>query len=412
MSQQLLAAKKKGSKDLFASFFTRVPGNADKLLRNSAKKRDNANQADDERMKKIQKNVADYAKQLFVDTAPMMREKEIEDADIRANVKDVLEHLVYGVTVKLAAHQNSLPTDLTTESDVNLAATDNSSDASLGSDAAVTNADNRPSSSVSVGSSSPSPAVKGKSRPIMMVAAELNSSSLVAPFIVFDGTKKKNAKNLTQTSWWKYRNWKTDAPGRTATITFHHKHWFDEDITIEYLEHLLNLHPGKKIGLIWDACKAHSTPLVQAFIEEHSDRIVCVGITGGLTSVIQVCDLVANKDIKQFIRNRYYMWRTEFIRAERSKLIQAGTPDERIKLKIPRDVMINVVEEAFKEFNRRELERESIRKTFRKVSQDPWRDSSAEFKAHLDSLAEEAMYKALFDNQAVNDIDSNPTVAV
>lgn len=233
----------------------------------------------------------------------------------------------------------------------------------------------------------------------LMVGAELNSSSLVAPFVVFDGTKKKSARNLQQTSWWKYRNWKSEAPGRTATVTFHPKHWFDEDISIEYLEHLLELYPGKKIGVIWDACRAHTTPLVLRFLEEHSDRIVCVGISGGLTSVIQVCDLVANKDLKQFIKNRYYTWRTEFIKKKRAELIQAGTPSERITIKIPRDVMIKIVEEAIKEFNEKEQQRQSIRKTFRKVKQDPWNDSSEEFKAHLDSLEEDAMYKALYDNQ-------------
>ena len=155
----------------------------------------------------------------------------------------------------------------------------------------------------------------------------------------------------------------------------------------------------KKIGVIWDACRAHTTPLVLRFLEEHSDRIVCVGISGGLTSVIQVCDLVANKDLKQFIKNRYYTWRTEFIKKKRAELIQAGTPSERITIKIPRDVMIKIVEEAIKEFNEKEQQRQSIRKTFRKVKQDPWNDSSEEFKAHLDSLEEDAMYKALYDNQ-------------
>ena len=241
----------------------------------------------------------------------------------------------------------------------------------------------------------------------LMVGAELNSSSLVAPFVVFDGTKKKSAKNLTQTSWWKYRNWKSDAPGRTATVTFHPKHWFDEDITIEYLEHLLELYPGKKIGVIWDACRAHSTPLVLSFIEENKDRLVCVGIDGGLTSVIQVCDLVANKDLKHFIKTKYYKWRTEFIKNKRQELIQAGTPNERIKIKIPRDEVIKIVEEAVKEFNRRELQRETIRKCFRKVSQDPWGDYDDEFEAHLNSLSEESMYKALYDNQKPADIEGN-----
>jgi hypothetical protein len=55
---------------------------------------------------------------------------------------------------------------------------------------------------------------------------------------------------------------------------------------------------------------------VQEFIEEHKDRIVAVGIKGGLTSVIQVCDLVANKDLKQLIKTHYHTWHTGFIREE------------------------------------------------------------------------------------------------
>ena len=31
----------------------------------------------------------------------------------------------------------------------------------------------------------------------------------------------------------------------------------DEDISIEYLEYVMELYPKKNVGIIWDACKAH-----------------------------------------------------------------------------------------------------------------------------------------------------------
>jgi hypothetical protein len=43
----------------------------------------------------------------------------------------------------------------------------------------------------------------------LMVSAELNSSSLLPPFVVLNGTKKVNAKELQRTNWWKYRDWNT-----------------------------------------------------------------------------------------------------------------------------------------------------------------------------------------------------------
>eukprot|EP00957_Ditylum_brightwellii_P025825 1953981-Ditylum_brightwellii.AAC.1 len=40
----------------------------------------------------------------------------------------------------------------------------------------------------------------------LMVVVELNSSSMVNPFIVFNGTKIKDAKNPRSTHAYKYRN--------------------------------------------------------------------------------------------------------------------------------------------------------------------------------------------------------------
>ena len=96
------------------------------------------------------------------------------------------------------------------------------------------------------------------------------------------------------------------APGPSAKVTFHHKHWFDKDNTIDYLEFLMVMYPNKKVGLIWNAATQHSTEKVLNFIAQHVDRLVMTELSGGLTSVIQVCDLVANKLLKQLMHDGYY----------------------------------------------------------------------------------------------------------
>ena len=133
-----------------------------------------------------------------------------------------------------------------------------------------------------------------------------------------------------------------------------------------------------------------------------------VGITG-ITSVVQVCDLVANKLLKHFIRDGYYVWRTAYIKKAKDDIIaKGGNPNnQRVKIKITNEEMTTIVEDAVKKFHEKQRETESIRKMFRKDDQDPWRDSSAQFKEHLDSLAKESMYK---DNVAAQRIE-NATMA-
>jgi len=78
----------------------------------------------------------------------------------------------------------------------------------------------------------------------------------------------------------------------------------------------MELYLRSKIGIVWDACTAHNKDIVLAFIEEHEDRLCAAGINGGLTSVLQVADLVGNKDLKAMIKDRYYVWRTKYIHAK------------------------------------------------------------------------------------------------
>ena len=121
----------------------------------------------------------------------------------------------------------------------------------------------------------------------------------------------------------------------------------------------------KKVGLIWDAFSAHSGPKVKAFLDKHKERLFAVGIKGGLTSVIQVYDLVANKNLKRLIRKRYYKWRTDHLKEKRAALVSMGLDiNTRIKIKIPIDDMASLVEAAFDEFNVQERSCATIRKTF------------------------------------------------
>jgi hypothetical protein len=89
------------------------------------------------------------------------------------------------------------------------------------------------------------------------------------------------------------------------------------------LEFLLNkTYPGKKDELIWDmaGCNtAEQVEQVEKYIEVRRDRLVVAQIYGGLTSVLQVCDLIANKLLQQLIKERYYKRKTDFIRAERER---------------------------------------------------------------------------------------------
>ena len=54
------------------------------------------------------------------------------------------------------------------------------------------------------------------------------------------------------------------------------------------------------VGLIIDKFPAHTAPLNMAKIKlyHYSDQLVLGYLNGDLTSVLQVCDLIVNKDIK------------------------------------------------------------------------------------------------------------------
>ena len=189
-----------------------------------------------------------------------------------------------------------------------------------------------------------------------------------------------------------------DEEGKTAYLAFQKKHWFDDDVTIEYFDFLLDvLYPGKKVGVTMDMAPQHRAGAVAEYIKRRTEegRLHVVFIDAGLTSILQVCDLAANKQIKAIIKELYYEWRAEYVKSERERL---GDRHARVVLKMDLEVMTKIVEKAVKRFNDLQKESKSIAKTFKKAGQDPYSaDCEAEFKAHLESLAKLPSYQTPAD---------------
>ena len=231
-----------------------------------------------------------------------------------------------------------------------------------------------------------------------MVTAEMNSSTIKQPFLVFTGTKMENAKRPYQTNDFKYSTRREDGLGFLC-VNHQEKHWFDGIITIRYLKFLCyEVYPGKKVGLIWDHAPQHVSAKVQRVIDQLCEEgcLVLMLILKGLTSVMQVCDLVGNKSLKQFIKNKYYEWRSEYI-AQQRNIIRIG---KSIKVKVPTGRMIQFVEAAVDNFNSKQSKNKTIKECFNKSGQNPWNKNNGDlFIQHLNSLKECTHFKRNVDEQ-------------
>lgn len=80
-------------------------------------------------------------------------------------------------------------------------------------------------------------------------------------------------------------------------------------------------------------------------------RLVIVVVPKGLTSVMQVCDLVINKLLKQFIKDQYYNWRSEYVLEKRREIRLKNDGNDkamRIQVKVDTQTMIKFVDAAVK----------------------------------------------------------------
>jgi hypothetical protein len=77
---------------------------------------------------------------------------------------------------------------------------------------------------------------------------------------------------------------------------------------------------GSKVLLVWDHAPAHDDKTVDAWLALNIDRLRVMCIPGGLTSIMQVCDLTANAQLKAEFKVLYAArWRAGSLRKQQEE---------------------------------------------------------------------------------------------
>jgi hypothetical protein len=212
-----------------------------------------------------------------------------------------------------------------------------------------------------------------------VVSVEMFASQVLAPFVVMTGT-------VDGTLAKKYASWEG-----ASCVNFNPTHWINKEMAKRYIDWLCSCFEEESIGLIWDSASSHTSEEVLQYAQEKG---IAMGfIPGGLTSIMQVCDLVVNKPLKQRFKQLYTAYKLR------------NDPGAGKKVKVKRDDVLLWLEQAIGDFNEKNLEGRLLEKSFKKYGQDFRVDGfSEEFKAHLHSLSENTIYEALLNNQVALDL--------
>ncbi|BBN01840.1 hypothetical protein MPTK1_2g10670 [Marchantia polymorpha subsp. ruderalis] len=164
-----------------------------------------------------------------------------------------------------------------------------------------------------------------KKRCTLIEACEMFQTQIIAFMIIMTGQLDGTLSR---------RLFSSDGPSK---VTFHPKHWMDKDECCIYLEYLASCYAGEKVGLIWDAASSHFSDQVK---EKAADLNITWGcIPLGCTRLIQVCDLIANKPIKQAFKTRHVSWKI------------ASNRDPRGKYKVDQKDVISWLEQSIEDVN-------------------------------------------------------------
>ena len=91
----------------------------------------------------------------------------------------------------------------------------------------------------------------------VMVSMEMISSQLLPPFIIFKG-------QFGKTFMKKWQNYSK------SSILFTSNHWITAKTNILYLQYLIGLFKGRKIGLIYDNAPSHVSTEVMDWITSYN----------------------------------------------------------------------------------------------------------------------------------------------
>lgn len=113
----------------------------------------------------------------------------------------------------------------------------------------------------------------------------------------------------------------------------------DKDGCCTYLEYLALCYADEKVGLIWEVTSSHLWDQVK---EKATDLNITLGdIPPVCTSLIQICDLIANKLIKQAFKTPYVLWKID------------SYPGPGRKYKVDRKNVISWLEQSIEDVNAR-----------------------------------------------------------
>lgn len=177
-------------------------------------------------------------------------------------------------------------------------------------------------------------------------------------------------------------------------MNFQKKHWFDAVITLRFLKWLSKqFEPNLVIGLVWDQAPGRKQHLVFDYLQHQAaaGRLFSAFIPAGLTSILQVCDLVMNSPLKCYLKKCFYAWKQEEV-ARLKAVGQVGY----IEIRVNRDRLTSWCYDFMTEFNRTEgVTADILLPCFTKVGQNAFAHDANKFKDWLDSLNKNALYKSL-----------------
>ena len=127
---------------------------------------------------------------------------------------------------------------------------------------------------------------------------------------------------------------------------------------------------------------------------EDMGRIFQAVIPGGMTSILQLGDICINRPCKNFLRKQYLNWRMTVLQEKRANGVMG-----KVEVKISREQLMTWCEEFVSDFNSRERlgVTNIIVPCLSKVGQNYFSSETKSYTSWLESLNENALYKALLN---------------
>ena len=212
-------------------------------------------------------------------------------------------------------------------------------------------------------------------------------SGVLPPFMVFNG---KTGATLDK----RYADW-SRRPGHIGSMNFQKKHWFDTAITLRWIQWLISQFPvSMRIGLVWDRCPSHEAEKVSSLLKELEDsrRLFSVIIPGGLTSVLQLGDLILNRPCKNYLRKKFCQFQMNEIEKKRGSGVSG-----KIVIKITREMLMCWTEDFINMVNSN-MEMDilsTIVPCLTKIGQNCFNHDEKLFDEWLSSLNTNSLYKSM-----------------